>query len=46
MNLLELNGISKSFGRIKALRGVSLSVEKGEVHALIGEAGDEHVNQR
>ncbi len=37
--LLHLNDITKSFGPVKALRGVHLDVEKGEVHALIGENG-------
>lgn len=37
--LLELRGIGKSFGPTHALRGVDLSVERGEVHALIGENG-------
>jgi ribose transport system ATP-binding protein len=37
--LLQLNHISKSFGPVKALKEVHLEVEKGEVHALIGENG-------
>lgn len=37
--LLQLNGITKSFGPVKALQGVDLSVQGGEVHALIGENG-------
>ena len=36
---LSLSGIRKSFGATQALRGVSLAVEPGEVHALIGENG-------
>lgn len=39
MALLELKGIVKFFGPVPALRGVDLSVEKAEVHALIGENG-------
>ncbi len=39
MSILELKGIHKSFGAVKALRGVDLSVEKAEIHALIGENG-------
>ncbi len=37
--LLALQQIYKSFGVVKALKGVSLYVKKGEVHALIGENG-------
>ena len=39
MNILEMNHISKSFGGSKALSDVHLSVEKGEIHALLGENG-------
>ncbi|MFK8113918.1 MAG: sugar ABC transporter ATP-binding protein [Rubripirellula sp.] len=37
--LLEVSGISKRFGPTQALRDVSLSVQAGEVLALIGENG-------
>ena len=36
---LRLAGIKKSFGATRALRGVSLEIVPGEVHALIGENG-------
>jgi ribose transport system ATP-binding protein len=36
---LRLQGIKKSFGATRALRGVSLEIAPGEVHALIGENG-------
>ncbi len=36
---LSLEGVKKSFGATAALRGVSLGVGEGEVHALIGENG-------
>ena len=36
---LEFHDIHKSFGAVRALRGVSLSVLPGETHALIGENG-------
>lgn len=36
---LRLIGIRKSFGATRALRGVSLDIRAGEVHALIGENG-------
>jgi simple sugar transport system ATP-binding protein len=37
--LLEVTGLSKSFPGVKALDGVDLRVEAGEVHALMGENG-------
>jgi len=36
---LTLTGITKTFGATHALRGVSLAIAPGEVHALIGENG-------
>jgi ABC-type sugar transport system ATPase subunit len=36
---LEMLGISKSFGHIKALDDVTLRVRQGTVHALVGENG-------
>jgi ribose transport system ATP-binding protein len=36
---LRLSGIQKSFGATRALRGVSLEIAPGEIHALIGENG-------
>ena len=37
--LIELSNASKSFGPIRALDGVSLSLFAGEVHAIAGENG-------
>jgi branched-chain amino acid transport system ATP-binding protein len=37
--MLELRGATVSYGRIEALKGVSLSVQKGEIVALIGANG-------
>src|SRR5947207_4558707 len=39
MALLELDGIDAHYGRIQALRGVTMKVEKGEIVALIGSNG-------
>lgn len=39
MSILEMNHISKAFGGSKALSDVHLSVEAGEIHALLGENG-------
>lgn len=37
--LLELSGVSKSFGAVHALRGVDLTLYPGEVVALVGDNG-------
>lgn len=37
--ILEFHNIVKAFGGIKALSDVSLDVEKGEIHAIVGENG-------
>lgn len=37
--LLEMNSISKSFSGVKALSNVQFNLERGEVHALMGENG-------
>lgn len=39
MTVLDVQAIEKSFGPVSVLRGVSLSVAKGEMHALLGENG-------
>jgi putative multiple sugar transport system ATP-binding protein len=37
--ILEMRNITKTFPGVKALDNVSFSVEKGEIHALVGENG-------
>jgi rhamnose transport system ATP-binding protein len=36
---IEVSEVSKRFGGVHALRGVSVSVARGQVHALVGENG-------
>ena len=37
--LLELHGVTKSFGAVAALVGADLTLDAGSIHALIGENG-------
>ncbi len=37
--LLEMRGIVKRYGDVVAVRGAGFTVERGEVHALVGENG-------
>src|SRR3978361_1200287 len=36
---VRMEGVSKSFGGVKALQNVDLRVARGEIHALLGENG-------
>ena len=39
MSMLEVENLVVSYGAIKALKGISFNVEKGEVITLIGSNG-------
>jgi ABC-type sugar transport system ATPase subunit len=36
---LSIKDVTKSFGGVKVLKGISLEVYKGEIHAIVGENG-------
>ncbi len=37
--LLEMRAVAKSFGGVHALKGVDFALQRGEIHALVGENG-------
>ncbi|RCK20684.1 amino acid ABC transporter ATP-binding protein [Thalassospira lucentensis] len=39
MSLVELHAIHKSFGELQVLKGINLSIDEGQVIALIGKSG-------
>ena len=39
MTAIEVNNISKYYGKVQALKDVSFSVNKGEIFGLIGPDG-------
>ncbi len=39
MAILEVKGIKKSFGKVKVLKGLDFSLERGEVLSIIGSSG-------
>ena len=39
MSILEMRGIRKSFNGVEVLKDVDLTIEQGEIHALLGENG-------
>ncbi|HJV45769.1 MAG TPA: ABC transporter ATP-binding protein [Bacillota bacterium] len=39
MNILEINGIKTSYGKIQAIKGIDLTIRQGEIVALLGANG-------
>ena len=39
MSFLEIKNVSKQFGGVHALNGISFAIEHGEIHAVCGENG-------
>ncbi|GAA3211779.1 MULTISPECIES: ABC transporter ATP-binding protein [Nonomuraea] len=39
MNVLEIRGVSKTYGRVHALRNVDLTIRKGEMVSIVGPSG-------
>lgn len=39
MPIIELKDVTKTFGRVNALRGISVKIDAGEVHCLLGDNG-------
>ena len=37
--MIELQGITKSFGSLQVLRGIDLTIERGEVVSIVGPSG-------
>lgn len=37
--MIELQGITKSFGTLQVLKGIDLRIEKGEVVSIVGPSG-------
>lgn len=40
--MVELQGITKSFGTLQVLKGIDLMIEKGEVVSIVGPSGAEN----
>lgn len=35
-NIIEVRGLEKSYGEVKAVRGIDLTVRRGTLHAFLG----------
>ena len=39
INMIQLEGITKSFGSLQVLKGIDLTINKGEVVSIVGPSG-------
>ena len=39
MSVLNVKNITKSFGKVEVLKGISFSLEQGEVISILGSSG-------
>jgi ABC-type multidrug transport system ATPase subunit len=39
MSLIEVNGLTKSYGDVHAVRGIDLNIEQGEIFSILGPNG-------
>jgi len=39
MSIIEIKSLTKTFGRIQAVNGINLNIEKGEIFGLLGPNG-------
>lgn len=37
--MISLNNVSKAYGSFSAIQSVSLEINKGEIHGIIGQSG-------
>ena len=41
--MIQTEGITKSFGALQVLKGIDLTINKGEVVAIVGPSGEDNL---